>query len=69
MDRKMSLAKNISFSVDRFDADGDKWEDGVYFHFGETSIRVANLNNDDLDALEDRVKCLIQEIKETYLES
>lgn len=65
----MSLSKNISFSVNRFDSDGSKWEDGVYFHFGETSIRVADLSNNDLDALEDRVKCLISEIKETYLDA
>ena len=63
----MSLLTDISFSVDRFDCDGDKWEMGVYLHFGETSIRVAELSCEDLDALEAKIKIIVSEIKDTYL--
>ena len=31
-----------TFSVDRFDKDGDDWETGVYLHFGIASVKVAD---------------------------
>ena len=31
-----------TFSVDRFDKDGDAWEMGVYLHFGFASVKVAD---------------------------
>jgi len=30
-----------SFSINRNDTDGDVWEEGVYLHFGDTTVRVA----------------------------
>uniref|UniRef100_A0A6M3LQ69 Uncharacterized protein n=1 Tax=viral metagenome TaxID=1070528 RepID=A0A6M3LQ69_9ZZZZ len=30
-----------SFSVNKYDKDGDKYECGIYLHYGHTSIRVA----------------------------
>ena len=31
-----------TFSVNRYDADGDVWENGVYLHFGMATIKVAD---------------------------
>ena len=37
----MSDTKSVTFSIDRHDKDGDSWETGIYLHFGNASIKVA----------------------------
>jgi hypothetical protein len=32
---------NVFFSVNEFDRDGDLVEEGVYLHFGDTKVKVA----------------------------
>lgn len=32
----------ITFSINRYDRDGDLIDEGVFIHFGETSVKVAN---------------------------
>jgi len=33
---------DITFSINRFDEDGDCVECGIYLHFGDTTIRIGN---------------------------
>ena len=30
-----------TFSINQYDGDGDSYEEGIYLHYGHTSIRVA----------------------------
>lgn len=32
----------ITFSINRYGKDGDVLEEGVFLHFGETSVKAAN---------------------------
>lgn len=56
---------NILFSVDTFDRGGDLHETGIYLHFGETRIRVAN-SIDGFAAVADRIYSMVDEIRENY---
>ncbi len=38
-----------TFSIDRFDADGDAWENGVYLHFGHAAVKVCDSPSDYRD--------------------
>lgn len=59
------LNKDISFSINSHDRDGDVFEGGIYLHFGETRIRVADSLNDLYNFIE-RIKLLRAEIRENY---
>lgn len=55
----------VLFSVNRYDDDGDVVGEGVYLHFGETIVRVAE-TTEDLDAFEKNIKDLIEEVRTNY---
>lgn len=38
-----------TFSIDRFDKDGDAYEKGVYLHFGFVSVKVADTKEEYRD--------------------
>lgn len=35
------MNNNVSYSTNSYDYEGDAWEKGIYLHFGEARIRVA----------------------------
>ena len=39
----------LMFSIHHYHRDGSKFEDGIYLHFGETRIRVAEDPNEYLE--------------------
>ncbi len=56
---------DVLFSVHDYDQDGDVHERGIYLHFGETRIKVA----DNLKEFEEFVKCIsdmVDEIRDNY---
>jgi hypothetical protein len=58
----MDLA-NILFSVNRYDKDGDSYEEGIYLHFGEIAVRVAE-TIEEYEAIVERLKGMTKEIRE-----
>jgi len=50
-----------TFSVNRYDKDGDVWEDGVYLHFGMASLKVADTREEYKNFVE-RLKFMESEI-------
>ncbi len=54
---------SICFSVNRYDKDGDSYEEGIYLHFGETAICVAE-TIEEYEAIVERLKGMTEEIKE-----
>jgi hypothetical protein len=58
------MIQSVYFNVGEFDQDGDLITDGIYLHFGETRIRVA----EDIEGYRDFVSELQRmekEIEET----
>lgn len=53
----------ISFSVDLYDADGDRFEEGVYLHIEPNMILEFN-NSDELKLFAEKILTMIPEIKE-----
>ena len=53
----------IGFSVDRCDKDGDVWDEGIFLHFGETSICIAE-NINEYQAFVKKLEDMTQEIEE-----
>lgn len=56
---------DIVFSVNGYDQDGDVCETGIFLHFGETRVKVA----DDLEgfkAAAERISSMAEEIAESY---
>ncbi len=59
------MIEQPTFSVDCFDRDGDIFQRGIFLHWGETRVRIA----DDVDGIDDFIKHLEkvkQEIVENY---
>ena len=56
---------DILFSVNSYDKDGDIFEEGVFLHFGDTRVKVA-ANKDDVQALPEKIKNIVDEINENY---
>jgi hypothetical protein len=57
--------KDILFSVNEYDRDGDRTDIGIYLHFGDTRVKVA----DDLDQFKlvvDRIRSMVDEIRDNY---
>lgn len=57
--------KDILFSVNEYDRDGDRTDIGIYLHFGDTRVKVA----DDLDQFKlvvDRIRGMVDEIRDNY---
>lgn len=58
-------AYKIYFSINSYDSDGDVYEDGVYLHFGDTTIRVAE-NYIEFKEVVDRISLMQKQIEEMY---
>ncbi len=52
----------ILFTVNEYDRDGDLIERGIFLHFGETRIKVAE-NADEFAAVVKRLGRMTEEIK------
>lgn len=52
---------DITFSIDRFDEDGDCVECGIYLHFGDTAIRIGNHTKDAV-LLKEQIDKIVDEI-------
>ena len=67
--KPMITKYDISFSVNRYDGDGDIYEEGIYLHFGDdVSIRFADSIEDFNNKLK-RLRNIRDEIIETYVPS
>ena len=58
--------KEILFSVNDYDSDGDKIEKGIYRHFGNTRIKVSD-TSEDFDKFILNLTGMAKEIKDNYL--
>jgi hypothetical protein len=55
----------VCFSIDRYDSDGDKCENGIYLHLGEVSIRFPNLI--EFTNFQINLAAMTKEIRENYV--
>jgi hypothetical protein len=55
----------VTFSVNNYDNEGDISQLGIYLHFGETRIRVAE-NLTDFKKFQNELDATYKEIKENY---
>lgn len=56
---------SIGFSVNRYDKDGDSYEEGIYLHFGEIAICVAE-TIEGYEALVELLESMKAEINEEW---
>lgn len=52
-----------TFSINQYDSDGDKFDEGIYLHHGHTSIRVARTLR-GFKAYIGRLQSILKEIQE-----
>ena len=52
---------DITFSISRYDYEGDKVEDGIYLHFGDTCVKVADSPSEAPQLLE-QIRVIVEEI-------
>lgn len=57
--------KAVTFSVNSYDRDGDILDDGVFLHFGNTAIKVAD-NFQDFLVFTEKIEKIKKEISESY---
>jgi hypothetical protein len=57
--------KEILFSVNEYDRDGDVTEEGIFLHFGGTRVKAAE-NIGDFRAIVDCMKSMVREIDDYY---
>jgi hypothetical protein len=57
--------QDISFSIGDFDANGDVFEKGIYFHFGDTRIKMSD-TLDELKELSVTIQEIVTEIEENW---
>lgn len=57
---------DIYFSVNDYDFEGDIFGTGVFLHFGETRIKVAE-NLEEFKAVAQRINGMVEEIAENYV--
>jgi len=55
----------ITFSINRYDKDGDIFENGIYLHFGDVSIKIAN-DIAEFKVFYNEIEDIIKEIEENY---
>lgn len=55
----------VLFSVHDYDKDGDVHDAGVFLHFGETRVKVAD-NLEDFKKFVARISGMVEEIEENY---
>ena len=56
---------DIMFSVHDYDQDGDIHTSGIFLHFGEVRIKVAD-NLEEFKAVAERISGMTNEIAENY---
>jgi hypothetical protein len=56
---------DILFSVHDYDKDGDVISSGIFLHFGETRIKVAD-NLDEFKKVTERISGMVDEIRDNY---
>lgn len=56
---------DILFSVHDYDKDGDVISGGIFLHFGETRIKVAD-NLDEFKKVTERISGMVDEIRDNY---
>jgi hypothetical protein len=59
------LLKDIIFSVHDYDQDGDAVDRGIFLHFGETRVKVADNLNEFREVVE-RISKMVDEIRDNY---
>ena len=60
--------KNIGFSVNEYDSDGDATDKGVFLHFGETRVKAAD-SIDDFRSIVQHMNAMVREIEENYTQT
>ena len=58
--------KDIIFSVNEYDSDGDVTDKGVFLHFGETRVKAAE-TIDDFLLIVQHMKAMVSEIEDNYI--
>lgn len=61
------LLNDITFSIHGYDQDGDTIDRGIFLHFGETRIKVAD-NLNDFKEFADLIDRMVDEIRDNYPE-
>lgn len=56
---------NITFSINRYDYEGDKIEDGLFLHFGGTCVKVAD-DHRKAPRLKENIDKIVAEIVDNY---
>lgn len=57
--------KDVLFSVNEYDLDGDCTDHGIFLHFGNTRIKAAETLQ-DFKEMVDHLEMMISEIEENY---
>jgi hypothetical protein len=60
----MSIYRNVSFSVNQYDSDGDITDDCVLLHLDTTILKLSNVKQ--LDVFIEQLQAISKEIKENY---
>jgi hypothetical protein len=55
----------ITFSINRYDKDGNVFEEGVFLNFGETSVKAAN-SIEEFKSILFHFQAMIVEIETDY---
>lgn len=58
--------KNIQFTVNTYDADGDCFEKGVFLHFGNARVCVAESPQDFIDHIVPAMEKIAREVRDNY---
>lgn len=61
----MAHPRNITFSVNDYDSDGDIVERGIFLHFGDASVKAADSMLAFREIVE-QMEAIIREIEETH---
>ena len=56
---------NYSFSINLYDFDGDKFQDGIFVYIGENTI-VKFKDFKELEAFSENLSLSLEEIRENY---
>ena len=58
--------KDIVFSVNEYDSDGDATDKGVFLHFGEARVKAAD-SIDDFLSIVQHMNAMVREIEDIYM--
>lgn len=57
---------DILFSVNEYDRDGDCTDEGVFLHFGNTKVKVADSIR-EFSSIAEHFEAMVEEIETNYL--